>query len=228
VGGPVVEPRPPVPLRRAAREHRLELAQEAADERRPGRPVGRHPRAEPPARVLHEHALAAGLGGGRLPARLVAGVGIGRAVGAEAVPVALAELDVQLGVRAHRQVSDRVELARREAGPREVDPPEHREGQGEDDAIGSRLEMGAAAPGERADARAARPPSKRRQLGAGLDRTGRDAGGQRCRDLVVPAADVELLVGAGQREVAAAVEAEQVDDVERALAVDVGAVLADA
>ena len=183
---------------------------------------------QPPARVLHEHALATRLGGGRLPARLVPGVGVGRPIGVGAVPVPLAELDVQLRVRPHRQVVDRVELPRRQAGPREVDAAEHREREREDDAVGRRLEVRAAAPRERADARAARPAAKRHELGARLDDPGRDARGERGGHLVVSSTDVELLVGAGQREVAAAVEPEQVDDVERALAVDVGAVLADA
>ena len=98
----------------------------------------------------------------------------------------------------------------------------------EDDAVGRRLEVGAATPRERADARAARPAAKRHELGARLDGPGGDARGERDGHLVVSSTDVELLVGPGQREVAAGVEPEQIDDVERALAVDIRAVLADA
>src|SRR3954453_3583427 len=104
VAGPVVDRRAPVELRRDAGEHRLDLLEELLRAARRG--AGAEARADRASGVVDQDPRRARLGARDLPRVLVARVGVGVAVVAQADPVAIAELDVQLGVRAHPLLTD--------------------------------------------------------------------------------------------------------------------------
>ena len=209
-------------MRGDPRQDRLDLGEELL---RPGRGSPRaEARADRPARVVDEDPLRAGLGARDLPGVLVAGVGVRVPVVAERVPVAVGELDVELRVRAHPELLDRRHLQRLEAGFRVVHRAEDGEGEREHDLVGR----------DRRRPHVLLERQRERAAGVLLDRgelhPHRDLPGEAVRELprhlVVPAVDVVFLVRLPERvELALADEAEQVDQVERALDARLGAVL---
>ncbi len=137
----------------------------------------------------------------------------------------VSELEMELRVRPHPELANREHLPRREAGAGEIDgPAEDGERDGEDEHVrrdGRRPAAGVEA--ERVGA--ARGPPDGGELGPGRDLAAqflRKPG----RDLVVPAANVVLLVRlAEDTKLPLAHEAEQVEEVQRALLGRVGSVL---
>jgi hypothetical protein len=139
--------------------------------------------------------------------------------------VAALEADVELGVGAHRELADRARLDQVEAGLGKVDrAAQDRERQREHDAVGGdRLRGRALLEGQRVAPTGGQGDAD--QLRAHRD-LALERCGHRLRDLVVAAAHVELLVrGAEQPQLALAGVAEQVEEVERALLVALGAEL---
>ena len=127
----------PSPGRSSARDpgqHRLDLSRNCW--RAFGRRAGAEARADLAARVVDEDPACAGLGARHLPGVLVAGVGVGLAVAAERVPVAVVELDVELRVGAHPQLLDRgvLDAARSRLSSSRV--AQDRERQRQHDAVG--------------------------------------------------------------------------------------------
>src|SRR4051794_25430523 len=108
VPGPEVDRRAAVELRGDPREQRLDLLEELLRARR-GR-TGSEAGPDIAAGVVDEDPGAPGLRPRDLPRVLVAGVRVRVAVVAQADPVAIAELDVELGVGAHPLLADRARL----------------------------------------------------------------------------------------------------------------------
>jgi hypothetical protein len=135
--------------------------------------------------------------------------------------VAGGELQRELRVAPHRELRDRAPLGLREAGARRVDArAQHREWQREHHAVGGDLGAGVEAERPR---RARAAHAGERAAGAELPA---ERGGHAGDEQVVAAAHLVLLVRrAEEPELPLARRAEQVDEVERALLVRVGAVL---
>src|SRR5829696_1151975 len=224
VRGPVVERRATVPLLREARQDRLDLLEEPLRAVAGRAVLGAERVADLATRVVDEDPGGPRLGARDLPRGLVAGVGVRLAVVAQAAPVPRLEADVELGVGAHRQLADRARLARVEAGLGEVDGAQHRERQREHDPVGRDARRGRALL-ERERVAPARGEPDRDELGALRDLPVQ-RGGHRLHELVVAAADVELLVGGSEQpQLALARVAEQIEQVERALLGALGAEL---
>ena len=160
------------------------------------------------ASVVDQDAGAASLGPGLVPGVLVTGVGEGLAVAAQPLPVAVGELDVQLGVGPHAELVDGGLLKRPEPGPGEVDRgAQDRERHGQDYLVeGDRTGPGSLLEGQ-GDRAAALAHGN--QLLAKLDLP-LELGGEPGGELVAAAPDGVLLVGrAEDAQLPLAGEAEQ-------------------
>ena len=135
------------------------------------------------------------------------------------------ELEVELRVRSHPLLVDRLQFARREAGLGDVDGPTHdRERECEHDLVRRHgLRLRALLEGERV--RAGSGSLHGDELGAGRDLS-LEGRAEARRNLIVPAAHVVLLVRLPEHaELARADVTEEVDEVERALLARLRAVL---
>src|SRR5262249_1328465 len=119
IPGPEVERGLPVPELREARQDGLDLTEELLRPRR--RRAGAEARADRAAGVVDEDPGLPRLRARDLPRVLVPTVGVRLARAAEARPVPARELHVELRVRPHSELGDRLQLAAREARLGEVD-----------------------------------------------------------------------------------------------------------
>src|SRR4029077_20442261 len=124
-----------IPLRTQTRQHRLNLGEELCSMllgRAGGKGIG-----DLAASVINEDARGPRLGARDVPARLITAIGVSLPIAAERTPRSGVELEMKLGIGAHREFLDRDHLELAEFGLCEIDRVlQDREWQCQHDMVG--------------------------------------------------------------------------------------------